>query len=597
MCGSNAISSDSSSASLKPLQTSSSRGGFSNVYNIKDYGAVSNEDSTAAIQAAWDALIAGGQKSSALYIPADNYLISDTLNFRFHSFWDAKVYGDGNSSVLRWVGIGDAVKEININNKGVGCTSNPIVTIGEPTNGGIQATADYLRSTDDNTHFINVTEYGTKYSAIPSVSFSGGDCATQPKATAVLYSRKPVMRIIGALKSVFQDFRISVSDANPVATGILVETNSSSVVTRSNNFIRIRVEASTNCSVQKGIQLMAGDHVSLSFPEITNAAGIDGNNDHNLFSQIEISQYSIAAISFENTQSKVNYLEQLQADACDKARDDTLKAMVADRDTSSNSALDQGPNGRGPYGVTTSLSKGGQVGNGGSFYINGGVFHSNAIDIYQSNPNEDPLSIFGNFNSETGRRFLQVGPRGAAPGFMQPVSIRDVTWTSNQPVDDVSGIVTIGHNGPVTIRNSFFRSTNNQHLKIVIGRNDAWVDFSYNLFRWTKGSEGSVDHDPFTRLFSGPTPRLTRTGNVYVDSSNAVAFRSDELPTINGSVTLSRGKVTVKIGRKETDIKYFLQLTGNTDEKFYVTNRTKTSFDIKSSNGSSKANVDWQLSR
>jgi hypothetical protein len=81
--------------------------------------------------------------------------------------------------------------------------------------------------------------------------------------------------------------------------------------------------------------------------------------------------------------------------------------------------------------------------------------------------------------------------------------------------------------------------------------------------------------------------------NVRVTGISSTATPSQNL---TGNATLGSGTATVTI-TTEADANYRITLTGNTNEVFYVTNKTTTNFVINSSNGSSTASVDWMLLR
>ena len=68
--------------------------------------------------------------------------------------------------------------------------------------------------------------------------------------------------------------------------------------------------------------------------------------------------------------------------------------------------------------------------------------------------------------------------------------------------------------------------------------------------------------------------------------------------TISGSATFaSAASVTVTLAKAQLDTQYKVLVTGDANETFRVTDKTKTSFIIRSSNATSTANVDWLLTR
>lgn len=63
----------------------------------------------------------------------------------------------------------------------------------------------------------------------------------------------------------------------------------------------------------------------------------------------------------------------------------------------------------------------------------------------------------------------------------------------------------------------------------------------------------------------------------------------------SGTADLSSGTADVELD--EPDDEYRIILTGDADETFYFSSKTQTGFTINSSNGSSTATVDWQVTR
>ena len=89
--------------------------------------------------------------------------------------------------------------------------------------------------------------------------------------------------------------------------------------------------------------------------------------------------------------------------------------------------------------------------------------------------------------------------------------------------------------------------------------------------------------------FSNQLGQVTGVGSISKTSTGGDNLR--------GSVTLSSGTASVSFGTAEPDSSYYVVVTGNAAETFYVTSKATSGFTITSSNGSSTANVDWILIR
>lgn len=66
----------------------------------------------------------------------------------------------------------------------------------------------------------------------------------------------------------------------------------------------------------------------------------------------------------------------------------------------------------------------------------------------------------------------------------------------------------------------------------------------------------------------------------------------------NGSATFN-GAATVAVifDEAQPDASYFVALSGDSNEAFWVTSKTVNGFTLNSSNATSTATVDWQISR
>lgn len=84
---------------------------------------------------------------------------------------------------------------------------------------------------------------------------------------------------------------------------------------------------------------------------------------------------------------------------------------------------------------------------------------------------------------------------------------------------------------------------------------------------------------------------ISYSGEITGIAGTTVTTRS------NNNTTLTGGAASAVIGEDEPDSLYFITLGGNANESFYTANKATTGFDIKSSNASSTATVDWMLMR
>lgn len=66
----------------------------------------------------------------------------------------------------------------------------------------------------------------------------------------------------------------------------------------------------------------------------------------------------------------------------------------------------------------------------------------------------------------------------------------------------------------------------------------------------------------------------------------------------NGSATFNgAGTVTVIFDEAQPDTSYFVGISGDANETFWITGKTVNGFTLHSSNAASTATVDWTLSR
>jgi hypothetical protein len=70
-----------------------------------------------------------------------------------------------------------------------------------------------------------------------------------------------------------------------------------------------------------------------------------------------------------------------------------------------------------------------------------------------------------------------------------------------------------------------------------------------------------------------------------------------EAKNLRGQVTLSGPTAAVVFARQEVDASYYVTVTGDRSENFWVTDKTKDGFIIHSSEPASQAKVDWMLIR
>ena len=92
--------------------------------------------------------------------------------------------------------------------------------------------------------------------------------------------------------------------------------------------------------------------------------------------------------------------------------------------------------------------------------------------------------------------------------------------------------------------------------------------------------------------------RASNAGELAVSCVQGISLTTTDAKNLRGSVTFaSSGTVNVVFANVETDSAYFVTVTGNTNENFWITDKTAAGFTIHSSNMSSSATVDWHVLR
>jgi hypothetical protein len=229
----------------------------------------------------------------------------------------------------------------------------------------------------------------------------------------------PLFDLQGIRDSIFEDFLIAANSSHPLAIGIRSITISGKT-SNANAFRHIYMNGTTT-GLGKGFVFVAG-------------SGGDNNNDENSFDGISINNYTVAAWSFEHSQSKAHRLINCAFNAASGETDQ--------------------------YGVTTALGPGSQ---GGSFLWYGGNGHGNAgADFYLGSPNDVILISGGNF--EGSARLLETAGASANPF---PVTIQGVRWSGDGLAADGKAII-YTQQGPLNLIGNVIGEYPKKPLQIYI---------------------------------------------------------------------------------------------------------------------------------
>ena len=146
---------------------------------------------------------------------------------------------------------------------------------------------------------------------------------------------------------------------------------------------------------------------------------------------------------------------------------------------------------------------------------------------------------------------------------------QDTKIIARSAANDPLKIVPAGGSRGIAIRNS---SDNANALQLL----------------WLSGNLSII------QSITGGVPNLAMVGVKGINGSGTTVLTNN----LRGQVTFT-GAATkaVSFGTNEDDASYFISLSGNVNETFFVTNKATTGFTLNSSNGASVAVVDWHLIR
>ena len=92
--------------------------------------------------------------------------------------------------------------------------------------------------------------------------------------------------------------------------------------------------------------------------------------------------------------------------------------------------------------------------------------------------------------------------------------------------------------------------------------------------------------------------RAENPGELAVSAVRGISATATDAENLRGAETFgSADTTTVTFSTAEADASYFVTVTGNANETFWIENKLNTGFTIRSSNASSTATVDWMLIR
>lgn len=97
---------------------------------------------------------------------------------------------------------------------------------------------------------------------------------------------------------------------------------------------------------------------------------------------------------------------------------------------------------------------------------------------------------------------------------------------------------------------------------------------------------------------SGGVIRSEGASELAISTVQGLSATATPATNLRGTATFPAiGRVTIAFTKPEADAKYFVTVTGDRDERFWVINKTQIGFTIRSSNSVSVAKVDWHLIR
>ncbi len=317
---------------------------------------------------------------------------------------------------------------------------------------------------------------------------------------------RPLIRLRGVKFAHFHDFHVA-SETN-LQTAIQIETKTGHT-TRGIRFKRIRMDGGEEGFLEKCWKTIDGNTVGGSLSPA--GSGPDANNGLHHFVDVECSNYRIAAISLEHSQSKWHLIENIHCSG-NKAHYDAFDWRNGDETKA------------GPYCVTTALGTGGgQAGNGGSFRVTHAAVYRNIIGFWISNPN-DIITISGVLQEQSGR-FVRIGPLGfSGVGYTVNMYDNRIHMTPD-PADCET--IQLGTKGPFNIWANEFNALPSNNCDAITYVYTAGAIVNY----W--GNEhpqpSSVNIAPVLGLSANALANVQRWGNVYRNKAGSVSvIRPDE---------------------------------------------------------------------
>lgn len=223
----------------------------------------------------------------------------------------------------------------------------------------------------------------------------------------------PMFRIRGTRDSVFEDLTVASTEAQPMAEGIRLETQTG-VGSTSRVFRNIRMSGNNVGGLIKGFRWCTGDDCG--------GAGADGNNDIDLLENVIVTNYTNCAFSIEHGQSKAHNFKN--------------SSFVG--------------NSFGQRGVCTTQSPN-SAHNSGSFRWYGGGGGGNTVADFDIGAPDDNILISG-CDLESSARFLQTGGPSSSH---YVVTIEGCRWGAlNLNPDD--NIILFQYKGPLNLIGNFF---------------------------------------------------------------------------------------------------------------------------------------------
>lgn len=274
----------------------------------------------------------------------------------------------------------------------------------------------------------------------------------------------PMFQLTASRGNVFEHFSIWASSAAPLAVGIGQSPGAGGAIT--NNAFRDLILQSNNAG---------GLGIGMRW------YGVGGNNDASLVERVSVTNYTTAAFSIENGQSKAHLFLHSQCNG-------TTGSL---------------------YCITTALGAG-----AGSFTAINMLGDNNAIDFFLGAP-DDVINIIGGDFENSGRLLSTV----SATGTGWPVMVQGVRWGANKLNAD-NRMVIYHHRGPFNFMNNIVDSPPAGATPLIdLHPSNVLVGATAvgNLIFWGLGTVTSSSN-PFT-LNGVPGGPWSKMGNVITDSA------------------------------------------------------------------------------